>query len=71
MTRNARLEALRALLRRRKHEQFDPDAPRTRISTPHWRRTGEVVHPQRDPSEWVYRQLTTDWENVKRGRNKN
>jgi hypothetical protein len=70
MTRNTRLQALRALLRRRKAYKFDPDAPRTRVSTPHWRRTHEIVHPERDLSEWVGRQLVTDWDNVKRGRNK-
>lgn len=46
------------------------DAQRTRISTPHWRRASEIVHPERDPSEWVHKMLVTDWDNVKKGRNK-
>jgi hypothetical protein len=48
----------------------DP-APRSRISVAHFRREAHtVVHPEADLSEWVHRQMVSDWDSVRRGRNR-
>lgn len=67
MTRRRVIRRLRDALRRRKRIT---DAPRTRISVAHWRRTHEVVHPERDLSEWVHKVAKADWNSVVQGRNK-
>lgn len=69
-TRRNMLQALTDRLRRRKGRPKRDDTKRTRISTPVWARTHEVVSPERDLSEWVHEVAKRDWENVKRGRNK-
>lgn len=54
------------VLRRQEVRELN-DTPRTRISTPHFRRAREVVHPERDMSEWVWKTMERDWDAVKRG----
>lgn len=71
MTRRTLLRRLRdALSALVDDDESTNDAPRTRISTPHWRRASEIVHPETDLSEWVHKKLVTDWDNVKKGRNR-
>lgn len=68
-TRRTRISRLRdALRRRRKRQKQGDDTPRTRISTPHWRRTHQVVSPERDLSEWVHQKMISDWDATKKGR---
>lgn len=67
MTRRTLLQTLRDALGRR---NAPADVPRTRIVTPHWRRASEIVHPESDLSEWVHKKMVSDWDTVKKGRNK-
>ncbi len=67
MTRRHLRDIVRDALRRRKIAE---DKPRTRVVTPHWRRTHEIVHPETDLSQWVHKVAERDWDNVKRGRNR-
>jgi hypothetical protein len=67
MTHDSTLRRLIDALRRRKRTE---DVPRTRVVVPHWRRTHEIVHPETDLSQWVYKVAERDWDNVKKGRNK-
>jgi hypothetical protein len=66
MTRRTRFQRVRDALRRRKNTT---EQPRTRISVAHWRRTHEVVHPERELSEWVRQRAVRDWDSVVKGLN--
>lgn len=71
MTRRTILTRLRDALSALYDDAEQPmHVERTRISTPHWRRASEIVHPECDPSEWVHKMLVTDWDNVVKGKNK-
>lgn len=71
MTRDTLYQRVRDALRRLKIDKEQRVRTQTtRVTTPHWRRAHEIVHPQKDLSEWVHHQMTSDWDNVKRGRNK-
>lgn len=65
--RKALIGRLRRLLARLEHD----DAPKhSRVSVPHWRRTHEIVHAERDLSEWVQDRMVRDWDSVKEGKNR-
>lgn len=70
MTRRTIFRTIRDALGRRKRYKFDADAPRTRISVAYYSRPREVVHPERDLSEWVDKVMTDDWDSVVKGKNK-
>lgn len=70
MTRRTMIQRLRDALRRRKRAQKRPiEGERTTISVAVFKRPREVVHPERDLSEWVHKVAERDWDSVVRGTN--
>lgn len=72
MSRRTLWDAVRDALGRRKAQS--DDKPRTRISVARFERPREVVHPERDLSEWVRPKLEhpgiSEWDAIVKGKYK-
>lgn len=69
-----RARMLRALSERLRQLADDAERdviPASRVSTPHWAREPRtVVRAEADLSEWVHQRMVSDWDAVRRGRNR-
>lgn len=69
--RAAMLRALSERLKRLADDAEGAPPPRSRVSVARFRREAHtVVHAEADLSEWVHRQMVSDWDSVRRGRNR-